>query len=144
MARVERTVLVEQPAVDMFNLVDDVASYPQFLPWCSRTEVKVKTDAVTEAAIHIDYHHLRQRFTTRNDKRFPERMDISLLEGPFRRLQGHWRFQPLGDGACKVEFSLEYEFSNRIVEKLIGPVFGYIANSTVDAFVRRAQALARQ
>jgi ribosome-associated toxin RatA of RatAB toxin-antitoxin module len=141
-AQVNRTVLVEHSAQQMFRLVDDVAAYPQFLPWCRAADVSLQTDALTEAAIQIDYHHLKQRFSTRNEKRFPERMDIRLLQGPFRRLQGHWHFVPLGEHACKIEFALEYEFSSKLVDKLVGPVFGYIANSLVDAFIKRADALA--
>lgn len=140
MARVERSVLVEHSAAEMFRLVDDVEAYPEFLPWCNKTVVRSRTEQVTEAAIHIDYHHLRQHFATRNFKTFPTRMDIQLQEGPFKRLQGHWHFIPLTERACKIEFVLEYEFSGRILEKLIGPVFGYIAGSLVEAFVRRAAA----
>jgi len=144
MARVERTVLVEHSAGEMFALVDDVAAYPQFLPWCGATEVLLKTDSVTEAKLHIDYHHLKQSFGTRNEKSFPDRMDIKLREGPFKQLQGHWRFIALAERACKIEFVLEYEFSSKLLEKLVGPVFGYIANTLVDAFIRRADALSRR
>jgi ribosome-associated toxin RatA of RatAB toxin-antitoxin module len=135
-------VLVEHSAREMFLLVDDVAAYPRFLPWCNATDVSLKTDTLTEATIHIDYHHMKQRFSTRNEKQFPDRMDIHLIEGPFRRLRGHWHFVPLGERACKIEFALEYEFSSKLVDKLVGPVFGYIANSLVDAFIKRADALA--
>jgi ribosome-associated toxin RatA of RatAB toxin-antitoxin module len=141
MARVERSVLVPHPAARMFDLVDDVAAYPQFLPWCSATEVKLKNETVTHATIVINYHGLREKFSTRNEKQAAQRMDIRLEEGPFRHLQGHWRFHPLGEAGCKIEFVLEYEFASRWVEKLIGPVFGYIAGSLVDAFVKRADSL---
>jgi ribosome-associated toxin RatA of RatAB toxin-antitoxin module len=140
MARVERTVLVGHSAEKMFELVDDVAAYPEFLPWCGATEIRLKTDAVTTASILINYHGLREKFVTRNEKSIPQRMDIHLEEGPFKHMQGHWRFHPLGEAGCKVEFVLEYEFANRWLAKLIGPVFNYIAGSLVEAFVRRADA----
>ena len=140
MAQVLKSVLVEYAAENMFELVDGVEAYPQFLPWCRSTHVKERTHDVTLALIEIDYRGVRQSFATRNVKITPEWMHIKLQEGPFRQLVGHWHFKPLGAGACKVEFRLEYEFSSRVLEKVIGPVFGHIASSMVDAFVRRANA----
>ena len=140
MAQVEKTVLVEHSAAEMFALVDRVEDYPQFLPWCGGTELIERNDSVTLATIKIDYHGVRQSFTTRNHKEMPEWMHIQLQEGPFVHLTGHWRFKPLGEEACKVEFRLEYEFSSKLLQKLIGPVFGYIANTFVEAFVARADA----
>jgi ribosome-associated toxin RatA of RatAB toxin-antitoxin module len=125
----------------MFALVDAVETYPEFLPWCSRTELKFRDESKTVATLHIDYHAVKSHFTTSNDKEAPGLMTIRLVDGPFRRLEGHWKFKPLGEGACKIEFSLAYEFSSKLFEKIIGPVFGHIANSFIDAFVRRADAL---
>lgn len=124
----------------MFQLVDDVENYPQFLPWCGGTSIKLKNDRITEAAIKIDFHGIKQSFTTRNEKKFPSAMDVKLVDGPFKRLQGHWRFHPLGDQACRVELVLEYEFTSKWLEKIIGPVFNHIASTLVDAFVKRANA----
>jgi ribosome-associated toxin RatA of RatAB toxin-antitoxin module len=141
MARVDKSVLVSQPASRMFALVDDVEAYPAFLPWCGGARVLYKDSATTVARIDINYHHVRQSFTTRNHKQEPHRMDILLEKGPFKRLAGHWRFVALGTEGCRVEFSLEYEFASRIWEKLFGPAFNYIANTLVDAFVKRARTL---
>jgi ribosome-associated toxin RatA of RatAB toxin-antitoxin module len=138
MAEVNKSVLVGYAAPRMFALVDAVEKYPEFLPWCGGTELNFRDAQVTRAAIHINYRGIRQSFSTENAKREPHFMQIRLLEGPFKRLEGSWRFTDLGDG-CKIEFSLHYEFSSRLLERLVGPVFGYIANSLVDAFVRRAQ-----
>jgi ribosome-associated toxin RatA of RatAB toxin-antitoxin module len=138
MAKVEKTVLVEHPAYAMFNLVDSVEDYPQFLPWCGGTEVKWRDDLTTVATIHIDYMGVKQNFTTENSKRAPAEMSLSLQDGPFSHLHGHWRFHPLGESACKIEFSLSYTFSSRILETLLSPVFNHIANTFVDAFVSRA------
>jgi ribosome-associated toxin RatA of RatAB toxin-antitoxin module len=99
-------------------------------------------DSNTErATIDIDYHGVRTSFTTENKHTEPSNIEIELLEGPFRHLHGSWKFMPLGSSACKVQLRLSYEFSNRILERLVGPVFGYIANSLVEAFVKRAVQL---
>ena len=125
----------------MFALVDAAEAYPEFLPWCSGATVTLRDEARTRATIHVNYHGVRQSFTTDNAKEPPEKMTIRLVEGPFRVLDGEWRFKPLAEDACKIEFCLHYEFSSRILEKLVGPVFSYIANTMVDAFVKRADKL---
>ena len=141
MALVEKSVLIAYSAPQMFALVDRVEDYPQFLPWCSRTEVKFRDAHKTAATLFINYHSVKSHFTTANEKESqasPMWMKIRLVDGPFRRLEGMWRFKPLSDTACKIEFELAYEFSSRMFEKVIGPVFSHIANSFVDAFVKRA------
>lgn len=138
MALVEKSVLIERSARQMFDLVDGVESYPQFLPWCGSTEVKFRDDKKTVATLHINYHSVKAHFTTENDKEIPAWMSIRLVDGPFRRLEGMWRFKPLAENACKIEFSLSYEFSSKLFEKVIGPVFSHIANTFVDAFTKRA------
>lgn len=138
MALVEKSVLIEHTVEQMFRLVDEVENYPMFLPWCSKTELKFRDSAKTVATLHINYHSVRSHFTTENDKHEFTAMHIRLVDGPFRQLEGHWRFKPLGDTACKIEFALSYEFSSKVFEKAIGPVFAHIANTFVDAFVRRA------
>ena len=138
MAEVIRSVLVEHSRGEMYALVDAVEEYPKFLPWCGGAQVLLRDAAVTRATVLIDYHGIRQSFTTENAKREPEEMQIRLVEGPFRVLDGTWRFTALGERACKVELRLRYEFSSRILEKLVGPVFNHIANTLVDAFAKRA------
>lgn len=141
MARVAKSVLVNYSAEQMFALVDDVPSYPKFLPWCRNASARAEDETTQLATVHIDYHHIRQSFTTRNRRTSAQRLDVELVEGPFRRLQGHWHFVALKSDACRVELELEYEFATRLLERLIAPVFGYIANNLVDAFVRRAVQL---
>ena len=138
MALVEKTVLIEQSAERMFELVDHCEDYPAFLPWCSTTEVKFRDPTKTVATLHINFHSVKSCFTTENSKEFPTLMKIRLVDGPFRRLEGSWRFKVLAENACKIEFQLHYEFSSKLFEKVIGPVFSHIANSFVDAFVQRA------
>lgn len=141
MARVEKSVLVAHPPERMFELVDRVEDYPDFLPWCGGTELKMRDEHRTVATIHIAYMGIRQHFTTENLKSHPREMRITLQDGPFSELEGDWSFIPLGDDACKIEFRLHYVFSSRMLETLLAPVFSHITNSFVDAFVRRADAV---
>ena len=138
MAMVEKSVLIERSAQQMFDLVDEVEDYPSFLPWCSQTRVEFRDTSRTVATLHINYRSVKSHFTTENEKEIPLRMRIKLVDGPFRRLEGLWYFRPLAENACKIEFRLSYDFSSKMFEKVIGPVFSQIANTFVDAFVRRA------
>ncbi|MGQ0577560.1 MAG: type II toxin-antitoxin system RatA family toxin [Betaproteobacteria bacterium] len=141
MALVEKSVLVEYSASQMHALVEDVVRYPEFLPWCDGTEVLSREGDRAQVAIKIDYHGIRQRFSTQNRSQPPYLIEMKLMDGPFRQLDGSWQFKPLGEQACKIEFRLHYEFSSSLLEKLVGPVFHYIASTFVEAFVRRAQQL---
>jgi ribosome-associated toxin RatA of RatAB toxin-antitoxin module len=141
MARVEKSVLVAHTPERMFELVDRVEDYPFFLPWCGGTELKSRDPQHTVATIHIAYMGVRQNFTTENTKTHPREMRIRLQDGPFSHLEGDWLFSPLGQDACKVEFRLEYVFSSRLLETVLAPVFSHIANTFVDAFVRRADEM---
>lgn len=144
MANVKKTVLVNHSAAQMFYLVDDVRQYPKFLPWCGGVDLIQQDDASTVATLHIDYHGLRQSFTTENHKNFPVAMNIQLKNGPFKHLNGSWHFLALNDDACKIDFLLNYEFENSFLEKIIAPVFNHIANTFVDGFVKHADAIYRK
>jgi len=139
MAQVVKSVLIDRSARQMFDLVDAVERYPEFLPWCGGTEVRARDAQLTHATIRIDYLHIKQSFTTRNLKQSPHLIEMKLDEGPFRHLEGSWRFVELAADACKVEFVLHYEFSSILLEKVVGPVFHHIANNFVEAFVQRAE-----
>lgn len=141
MASVHKSVLIGHSAQQMFNLVDGCEDYPQFLPWCNRTEVRFRDAAKTVGTLHINFHSVKSHFTTENAKVFPSSMEIRLVDGPFRRLDGAWTFRALSDTACKIEFVLHYEFSSKLFEKVIGPVFSHIANTFVEAFVKRADQI---
>ena len=141
MAVIEKSVLIPRTVEQMFDLVDRVEDYPKFLPWCGGTELLERSDRVTAARLHINYHGIKAHFATENPKEAPHWMDIRLREGPFRRLDGGWRFTALGDEGCKVEFRLHYEFSSKVLEKALGPVFSHIVGSFVDCFVKRAHQL---
>lgn len=141
MAVVHKSVLLSYSAAQMFALVDKVEDYPAFLPWCGGVEVRERAQDRLVAAITIDYRGVRQRFTTQNTHVPPNLMRMTLVEGPFSQLDGEWRFTPLRDDACKVEFNLNYEFSSKLLEKLIGPVFSSVADSFVESFRKRAQII---
>ena len=126
----------------MFALVADVDAYPQFLPWCGGARVLSRDGDRATAAVDIDFHGIRQGFTTINTEVPFERIDMALVDGPFSRLEGGWRFSALGDDACRVALVLDYDFSSFLLGKLVGPVFHQIASSMVDSFVRRADAVA--
>jgi ribosome-associated toxin RatA of RatAB toxin-antitoxin module len=139
MASVQKSVLVPYSAAQMFELVEAIEDYPRFLPWCGGASILERTQIETLARIDINYHGVRAHFTTANRSRPPERIVIELRDGPFRHLDGTWQFRALAATASKVELDLRYEFASSVMERLIGPVFGHIAHTFVDAFVRRAE-----
>lgn len=141
MHRVVKSVLVPHSARQMFDLVDDVEAYPQFLPWCSGAQVVGRKGDRKTARVDIDYHGVRAHFTTDNINVPGASIVVKLKEGPFRQLHGEWHFRALAPHACKVEFTLNYEFATAVLEGLVGPVFNHIANTFIDAFVRRADAV---
>ncbi|NJN52459.1 MAG: type II toxin-antitoxin system RatA family toxin [Gammaproteobacteria bacterium] len=142
MPRVNRSALLPYPAAKLFELVNDVARYPEFLPWCSKAEVVSASPEEMVAALTIQKGGLSERFTTRNFLSFPDTIELELVDGPFARMQGLWRFTALGHG-CKVELDIEFEYSRGIMQRVIGGVFSHATSSLVDAFCVRARALYR-
>lgn len=138
MATVKKSALVMYSAAEMYNLVNDIESYPQFLPWCRSAHVAPCGEDELRATIEMAKGGVHKTFTTSNRMQKHKMIDIRLLEGPFQRLQGYWRFEPLRADACKVSLDMEFEFSNALLRKAVEPVFKQIANSLVDAFCKRA------
>ena len=138
MSSVGRSALVSHSAQQMFALVSEIESYPGFLPWCDRASIVERGEGRTVATLRINFRGLKEEFTTENLDRPNERIDMRLVSGPFRRLEGAWIFTPISERACKVELRLRYEFSGLLLKKLAGAVFDEIANSLVDAFARQA------
>jgi|TARA_B100001173_G_scaffold128125_1_gene111166 ribosome-associated toxin RatA of RatAB toxin-antitoxin module len=138
MITIKKTALVLHNREKMFNLVDSVEDYPNFLPWCDQSKIIKRTKKITKASISINYHNVKQSFTTENVKTYPSKMNINLVDGPFKTLKGEWNFIEIEKGACKIEFELQYEFSNYILNKLISPVFNMIANTFIDNFIEKA------
>jgi len=125
----------------MFVLVDDVEAYPEFLPWCNDTEVRNRTDNVVEATLELHKGSLSNHFTTRNTRREFETIELELIGGPFRVLQGGWQFTEIGEEGCKVTLELEFEFENKLIDMMFGAFFEDTCNSLVDAFTKRAQVV---
>lgn len=136
---VKKSVLVPYSAAQMFELVDRVEDYPKFLPWCSGAHVLETHPGGKTARLDIDYHGVKAHWTTDNANTRGVMIVVTLKDGPFRHLHGEWRFKTLRTDACKVEFDLTYEFSSGVLDKVIGPVFSRIANTFIDAFVKRAE-----
>jgi len=143
MTTINRNALMPYSAQQMYDIVNDVEQYPQFLPWCASSQVLSLTETSMEASILMKKGKLNHSFSTRNTLLPGEKIHMELLDGPFKSLSGDWIFTPLSDNASKIELKLEFEFSSRIISLLIGPVFTQIANSLVDAFCQRAHQLYR-
>ena len=148
MKHVKKSVLLWYAPHEIYQLVTGVEKYPEFLPWCERVEVLSLDEQGPTARLHLAYSGIRHAFTTKNVQVPDESVHIKLVDGPFSLLDGLWRFLalplPAGAGsereaACKIEFELRYAFSNAMLEAAISPVFDRIANTFVDAFVRRAE-----
>jgi ribosome-associated toxin RatA of RatAB toxin-antitoxin module len=138
MAHINKSVEVPYSAAEMFALVDDIESYPRFLPWCRSTRVLSRNSDEVRASIELAKGKVSKSFTTCNRVQHNKMIEIRLLEGPFRHLEGFWRFEALNDRACKVSMDMDYEFSNTLLRMAVGPVFTQVANSLVDAFSKRA------
>lgn len=141
MKTVNKSVLIWYSAAEMFALVTDIVSYPQFLPWCDQSAVLAEDEQGMTAKVGLSMAGLRQSFTTRNTHIEDRKVSLKLVDGPFSKLDGQWDFTPVGkasDRACKVEFTLNYDFDNAALAALVGPVFDRIAGSLVEAFVKRA------
>ena len=144
MKHVKKSVLLSYSAHEMYRLVTDVKAYPGFLPWCEKAEVLSEDASGMTARLHLAYAGMRHQFTTRNTQVTDQSVVVSLVDGPFSLLDGSWYFKPLAlpghdeAAACKIEFQMRYAFSRGPLEALVSPVFDRVANTFVDAFVKRA------
>jgi len=141
--KIERSALVAHSAMDMYKLVVDVPSYPQFLSWCSDTVVHEQSDEVQKASLTVTVAGITQQFTTMNTLTVGERVGMKLFEGPFKNLQGEWCFAQLGDAGCKITLELDFEMTSGLVATMFGKGFGRIANRLVDDFCKRAEKVYR-
>ena len=149
MKHVKKSVLLWYSAHEIYELVVDVESYPKFLPWCERAEILERDAAGLTARLHLAYSGLHHAFTTRNVQVPDQSVQVTLVDGPFSKLDGLWRFVPLPvpgaaehpgtADACKIEFDMSYAFANGLLDAAISPVFDRIAGTFVDSFVRRAE-----
>ncbi len=141
MRRIERSALMPYSADAMFAVVNDVVSYPRFLPWCEGSEVITQTPDELVARLDLAGAGIKRSFTTRNVLCRPQSIEVSLLEGPFSRLDGSWCFTELGEDASKVEMVLAFDFDNKLLSRALARVFDAAADKMVDAFCSRADQL---
>ena len=141
MPSIQRSALVAHSAEAMFNLVNDVAAYPQFLPGCSDSKILEASHDVMKASLLVAKAGIKQWFTTHNVLEPGKRIDMQLVDGPFRSLNGGWTFSALSEDACKIELNLEFEFSNKLAEMAFGKIFNSLASNMVQACTERARSV---
>ena len=139
MTTISKSAIVAHTPEEMFKLIDDIEAYPDFLPWCDKASEIFRDEKNVEASILISHSGLNKEFTTQNKNTAFEKIEMHLVNGPFKSLDGVWSFKPLGKIACKVSLDLEFEFSSKIIGMSLGPIFSKVANSLVDAFIKRAK-----
>lgn len=137
MKKIQRSALVPFTPQQMFDLVNDVAKYPLFLPWCHKAEIGTQSDEHMEASLHISKGPINKAFTTLNRLIPHQRIEMRLKQGPFKHLEGIWQFERLNE-LTQVSFNLSFEFQNPLLAMTLGPVFQHIAQSMVQAFTARA------
>lgn len=142
MKRIERSAIVPHSAEALYAIVEEIESYPSFLPWCLEATVLERTHGTTRAKLAVGLKGIRQTFTTDNENRPGESIEMRLVEGPFKRFAAGWRFKALTEDAARIEFFMDGEFSSRLLARTLEPLFEKIADTMVDAFTRRADSLA--
>ena len=139
MTVINRSALVMFSARQMYDLVNDVASYPQFLPGCVGSGIERQDENSMVASVVVSKGGISKSFTTCNELEPGRVIKMKLVDGPFRQLSGAWHFSPLDEQACKVELSLDFEFSSVMVELAFGRIFKELVSAMVSAFTRRAK-----
>lgn len=139
MSHIKRSALVYYSPAEMYQLVNNVADYPAFLPWCRSSEVISESDAEMIASVEIAKGILNKTFTTKNQLLENQRIKLQLVDGPFKKLSGYWQFDALKtENACRVNLELDFEFDSGMMSLATKPIFMQIANSLVDSFCKRA------
>ena len=141
MRKVHKNALVPYSAANMYALVNDVARYPEFLPWCRGSQVLEQSETLMRARLDLVRGRFSRSFTTRNYLTPDQAITMTLEDGPFKKLEGRWKFTDLGQEGSKVELDMAFEFESGLLDLIAGPVFHDICNSLVDAFIRRANEL---
>ncbi len=138
MIEIKKSVIVPYSPEMMFALVTDIANYPKYLPWCTSSAIKTEDNNVVIGSVYIEYLKIKTHFITKNTNTPPNSIKMQLVDGPFKNFSGTWNFTRLGENGCKIEFNLKYQFASNLLERVIGPVFGYISKNIVDCFVKEA------
>ncbi|MBC8952533.1 MULTISPECIES: type II toxin-antitoxin system RatA family toxin [Xenorhabdus] len=139
MPQISRSALVPYSVEQMYKLVNDVTSYPDFLPGCVGSRVISSSNNEMTASVEVSKAGISKTFVTRNTLFDNESIKMQLVDGPFRKLMGGWHFTPLSEDACKVELHLDFEFTNKLIELAFGKVFKELAGNMVQAFTQRAR-----
>jgi len=138
MHKIERSALVRHSAIDMFHLVNDVASYPIFLKWCKSSKVLSETAEEMTAELEVAWKVLHKIFSTKNQLKEGESIKLELLDGPFESMYGEWHFKHLRDDACKITMEIDFEFKSSVSNFVFSAIFGQICGSLMDSFIKRA------
>lgn len=141
MPEIDHSALVAYTPLEMFKLVNDVDAYQHFVPWCLDSRVLEHTEQQLMGQLSIGQAGIKKTFVTCNTLHPPHQIDINLIEGPFKNLTGHWRFQPLGNVGCKICLNLVFEFSSNMLEQAFALVFNKVSNALVTAFCQRAETV---
>lgn len=141
MATIFRSAFVPFSCAQMYDLVNDIEQYPQFLPWCPNTEILSRTSEEIQATVHFAKGALAKSFTTINRLLPHKRVEMRLLQGPFRHLEGLWQFESIADQGSRVTLNLSFEFNNKLLAFALGPFFHQMASGMVESFTKRAHQL---
>jgi len=139
--QLHKSLLMPYSSAKIYAVVEDIASYPEFLPWCGGTRILSQESNRVDAEIIIAKGPVRVAFATINQLHAHERIDMRLKNGPFKQLSGFWLFEPIGDDACRVTLKLDFEFDNALLAMAVGTVFEQVIGSLIDAFLVRAKSL---
>lgn len=138
---VKRSAQIPYSAAEMFQLVDAIEDYPQFLPWCKSSKILSRTEDEVRATLILSGGGFQKSFSTCNRLQHGKMIEIKLLDGPFKHLEGFWLFQPIELNGCEISLDLEFEFAGKLLGLAFAPVFNQVANSLVDAFIKRAHSI---
>jgi ribosome-associated toxin RatA of RatAB toxin-antitoxin module len=141
MRQVDRSALVPYSPAQMFALVQDIEGYPQFVPWVSAAQVLSRTDTEVIGQLEMERAGLKEKFTTRNTLMPPNRMDLRLVDGPFKLLEGRWSFDPIADKGSRIGLTIRFEFANAMLSLMLSKSFEKSCAQLVDAFVDRARSV---
>lgn len=139
--KIQRSAILPYSAEALYRMVNDVERYPEFLPWCSKTQLIFADESTMRAALTASKLGISHTFITQNALTPNEQIEINLVEGPFKHLHGVWQFKQLAESACKMNLDLEFDYSGALVKATLGPLFTQAANTMVDAFCDRAKQL---
>jgi len=141
MHKIERSALVNHSALDMFNLVNDVCSYPEFLKWCRTSKIVSESETEMVAELEIAWKILHKVFTTKNILKKGKSIQLELVSGPFESMRGEWFFKQLRDDACKISMDIEFEFKSSLSNMVFSAIFSQICDSLMGSFIKRADEI---